>query len=423
LTRSEELHKRAKELMPAGVSSPVRAYEPFPRFIRSGKGSKIRDVDGNEYIDYCMAFGPLILGHAPPPVVRAVKAAISKGSVFGAPTEQEVLLAEKIRKHYPAGVMLRFVNTGTEATMHAIRLARGYTLRKKIVKVEGAYHGAHDAMLVRAGSGALTHSMPNSLGVLEDLAKHTVLVPFNDAQALRKAIREAQGDVAAMILEPVLGNVGPILPKEGYLKEVREITRAADVLLIFDEVITGFRLGLGGAQEMFGVRPDLFTMGKIVGGGYPIGVFAGRRDIMTSISPLGGVYQAGTFSGNPVSITGGLETIRAIEKRGYGPLNRRSEKLRKGLEDVFSRTSLPHRVSGIGSMFQVFFTGANILNWNDARASDTATFMKMFRGLLDEGVYTPPSQFETNFLSMAHSDADIEFTLAAYERTLRGMRR
>ncbi|MBU1914416.1 MAG: aminotransferase class III-fold pyridoxal phosphate-dependent enzyme, partial [Candidatus Thermoplasmatota archaeon] len=245
--------------MPAGVSSPVRAYEPFPRFIRGGKGSKMWDVDGNEYVDYCMAFGPLILGHAPPPVVSAVKAVISKGSVFGAPTELEVLLAEKIRKHYPAGEMLRFVSTGTEATMHAIRLARGYTRRKKIVKVEGAYHGAHDAMLVKAGSGALTHSMPNSLGVLDDLAKHTVLVPFNDAQALRKAIREADGDVAAMILEPVLGNVGPILPKEGYLKEVREITRAADVLLIFDEVITGFRLGLGGAQEMFGVRPDLFT--------------------------------------------------------------------------------------------------------------------------------------------------------------------
>lgn len=423
MTRSEELHKRAKELMPAGVSSPVRAYEPFPRFINCGKGSKMWDVDGNEYIDYCMAFGPLILGHAPPPVVRAVKAAITKGSVFGAPTELEVLLAEKIRKHYPAGEMLRFVSTGTEATMHAIRLARGYTRRKKIVKVEGAYHGAHDAMLVKAGSGALTHSMPNSLGVLDDLAKHTVLVPFNDAQALRKAIREAEGDVAAMILEPVLGNVGPILPKEGYLKEVREITRASDVLLIFDEVITGFRLGLGGAQEMFGVRPDLFTMGKIVGGGYPIGVFAGRRDIMTNISPLGGVYQAGTFSGNPVSMTAGLETIKAIEKRGYGPLNRRSERLRKGLDDVFSRTSLPHRVSGIGSMFQVFFTDANILDWNDARASDTVSFMKMFRGLLDEGVYIPASQFETNFLSMAHSDADVESTLAAYERTLRGMRR
>lgn len=422
MKRSAELYKRAKRLMPAGVSSPVRAYKPFPRFIRSGKGSKIWDVDGNEYIDCCMGFGPLILGHAPPAVVKAVKTAICKGSVFGAPTEQEILLAEKIRKHYPAGEMLRFVNTGTEATMHAIRLARGYAGKKKIVKIEGAYHGAHDSMLVKAGSGALTHSMPDSLGVLGDLAKHTVLIPFNDAQALRVAIREAKGDVAAMILEPVLGNVGPIIPKEGYLKEVREITQDADVLLILDEVITGFRLGLGGAQEMFGVKPDLFTMGKIVGGGYPVGVFAGRRDIMSNLSPLGGVYQAGTFSGNPVSVTAGLETIRILERKGYGALNRRAEKLRNGLEDILSRASLEYGVSGIGSMFQVFFTNASILNWDDARTSDTARFMKVFRRLLEKGIYMPPSQFETNFLSMAHTDADIASILAAYEVALRGMR-
>ncbi len=422
MTASEDLYKRARELMPAGVSSPVRAFEPYPRFMRSAKGSRIWDVDGKEYVDYCMAYGPLILGHAPPAISRAVKAALSNGSVFGAPSEQEVLLAEKVRSHYPAGEMMRFVNTGTEATMHAIRLARGFTGKRKIVKVEGGYHGAHDAMLVKAGSGALTYSMPNSLGVLEDLAKHTVLVPYNDPQALRDAIKGAEGDVAAMILEPVLGNVGPVLPKEGYLNEVREITRDSGTLLILDEVITGFRLGLGGAQEMFHVKPDLFTLGKIVGGGYPIGVFAGRKDIMSNISPLGGVYQAGTFSGNPVSVTAGIETIKILEQKGYTSLNRRSERLRKGLRDVLSRASLPYQVSGIGSMFQMFFTDRPIVNWNDARKADAPGFMKMFRALLDEGVYTPPSQFETNFLSMAHRDSDVEFTLAAYERALRGVR-
>jgi len=418
---SEELYQKAKELMPAGVSSPVRAFAPYPRFIARAKGSKMIDVDGKEYVDYCMGFGPLILGHAPPNVVRAVKKAASTGSVFGAPTEQEVLLAEKIRSHYPAAEMLRLVNSGTEATMHALRLARGFTGRRKIIKVEGAYHGAHDGMLVKAGSGALTHSAPDSLGVLEDVAKHTLLVPYNDADAVRRAIKDNQGDVAAMILEPVLGNVGPILPQEGYLKELRNVTTSADVLLIFDEVITGFRLGLGGAQEMFGVRPDLLTLGKIVGGGFPIGVYGGRRDVMEHISPLGRVYQAGTFSGNPVSVAAGLETISTLERKGYNALRRRSKKLVRGLEDVLSRTSLAHRVVDIESMFQVFFTGAEMRNWANARGADRDLFMRLFGRLLEEGVYMPASQFETCFMSMAHNDADVERTVAAYERALRGL--
>ncbi len=421
MSKSEKLYEKAKELMPAGVSSPVRAFEPYPRYIESAKGSRMRDVDGKEYVDYCMAFGPLILGHSPPNVVTVVKKMLEKGSVFGAPTEQEIVLAEKIRSHYPAAEMLRLVNTGTEATMHALRLARGFTGRKKVVKVEGAYHGAHDAMLVKAGSGALTHSAPNSLGVLEDVAKHTMLVPYNNSRALRNALKGEHGDVAAMIIEPVLGNVGPILPEEGYLQEVREITLDEDVLLILDEVITGFRLGLGGAQEMFGIKPDLLTLGKIVGGGFPIGVFGGRREIMEKISPLGGVYQAGTFSGNPISVSAGLETIRTMEKKGYASLERRSRNLREGLEDVLERSSLGYQVSGIGSMFQIFFTNAKMRNWDDIRTSDTARFMQMFRRLLDEGVYVPPSQFETNFLSTAHSDADVEFTIAAYEGAIRGL--
>jgi glutamate-1-semialdehyde 2,1-aminomutase len=420
---SEELYRKAKELMPGGVSSPVRAFSPYPRFIARAKGSKMYDVDGKEYIDYCMGFGPLMLGHAAPNVVRAVKRTAATGSVFGAPTENEVLLAEKIRTHYPAAEMLRLVNSGTEATMHALRLARGFTGRRKVIKVEGAYHGAHDSMLVKAGSGALTHSAPDSLGVLEDLAKHTILVPYNDADAVRRAIGESGGDVAAMILEPVLGNVGPVLPREGYLKELREITAGADVLLIFDEVITGFRLGLGGAQERFGVRPDLLTLGKIVGGGFPIGVYGGRRDIMEHVSPLGKVYQAGTFSGNAVSVAAGLETIETLERRGYNLLRRRSRKLLEGLEDVLSRASLEHRIVGIESMFQVFFTAAEIRNWADARSADRELFMRMFNRLLEEGVYIPPSQFEACFVSMAHTAQDIERTVAAYENALRGLQR
>jgi len=422
MSRSEELHRKAKVLMPAGVSSPVRAFEPYPRFMESAKGSRIRDADGRVYIDYCMGFGPLILGHAPANVVAVVKRAAEAGSVYGAPSEREVQLAEKVNSHYPAAEMMRFVNSGTEATMHAIRLARGFTGRRKIIKIEGGYHGAHDSVLVKAGSGALTHGTPSSLGVLEDLAKHTVLVPFNDQDALREALTTYKGDIAAMIIEPVPANVGPMLPADGYLQAVREETQAEDVLLIFDEVITGFRLGLGGAQARYRVRPDLLTLGKIVGGGYPIGVFAGRRDIMEKLSPLGGVYQAGTFSGNPVSVSAGLETVSTMEKDGYGGIDSRTAKLVRGLDDLFSRAGVPHRVSSIGSMFQVFLTDREIRDWSDAQASDTAMFMRLFQRLLGEGIYLPASQFETNFLSTAHGDADIEATLMAYERALRGLK-
>lgn len=421
MSRSEELFRRAKGLMPGGVSSPVRAYPPYPRFVRSGKGSRIVDVDGKEYVDYCMAFGPLILGHAPPPVVRAVKRAAASGSLFGAPTESEVVLGEKIREHYPAAEMMRFTNTGTEATMHAIRLARGFTGRRKVIKVDGGYHGAHDSMLVKAGSGAIASGLPSSLGVLEDTAKHTVVVPFNDTDSVRRAIENSKGDAAAMILEPVLGNIGPVLPNANYLRELRELTREKDVLLIFDEVITGFRLGLGGAQEKFGIRPDLFTLGKIVGGGYPMGVIAGRKDIMGNLAPSGGVYQAGTFSGNPISVAAGLETLRELERRGYDLLERRSRKLTKGLKDLVSRMPIDCQVNGIGSMFQVFFTRSKLSNLADVLTSDTKRFTRLFEGLLEQGVYVPASQFETNFLSMAHTEKDVQFTLAAYEEALKGV--
>lgn len=408
--------------MPAGVSSPVRAYEPYPRFISAGRGCKLYDVDGGEYIDFCMAFGPMLLGHAPSPIVRAVKRAVSLGSVFGAPTEPEVALAKKIKSHYPSIEMLRFVNSGTEATMHAIRLMRGYTDRKKVIKIEGAYHGAHDGVLVQAGSGAMTHSVPNSKGVLKDIAKHTILVPFNDADAIRAAIAANADDVAGVILEPILGNVGPIPPADGYLKEVREITEDNGALLIFDEVISGFRVGLGGAQERFNITPDLTTLGKIVGGGYPIGVFGGRKDIMEHLSPMGKVYQAGTFSGNPVSISAGLATIEQLEKKSYAALERKSNRFRKELRKIIEENGRSFNVSGIASMFQIFFTNrGTIRNWDDVKSSDSRLFNCMFKYLLEHGVFIPASQFETNFLSFAHSIKDIDKALNVYDSAIRGL--
>jgi glutamate-1-semialdehyde 2,1-aminomutase len=416
---SQELYDRAKGLMPGGVSSPVRAFPPHPLYIRKGKGSRIWDVDGNEYIDCCMAFGPLILGHAHPAVVKALGLQAEAGTLYGAPIEKEIKLAELIRKYYPSVEMVRFVSSGTEATMHALRLARGYTGRDKFIKVEGAFHGAHDSVLVKAGSGATTHSVPNSMGIPTDVTKNTLLVPYNDLDAIRRMMKENKGQVAAVITEPVMGNAGPILPEEGYLKGMRELTTENDVLLILDEVITGFRLAMGGAQESFGVKADLTTLGKVVGGGMPIGVFAGPEEMMSMISPTGKVYQAGTFSGNPMSLTAGLATLMELEHIGHDSLNRSGERMRKGLLQILEEKRLDYSVEGIGSMFQVFLTKGPIRNYEDAKRSDTALFAKLFDSLLERGIYLPPSQFETNFLSTAHSESDIEFTVQAFSEALR----
>jgi glutamate-1-semialdehyde 2,1-aminomutase len=416
--RSRQLYERARVLMPGGVSSPVRAFRPYPRYISFGKGSRITDVDGLEYIDHCMAFGPLILGHAHPAVVRALKDQAERGTLYGAPIEAEAEFAEKIVRNYPSIEMLRIVSSGTEATMHAIRLARGYTGRKKVLKFEGCFHGAHDAVLVKAGSGATTHSAPNSLGVLEEVAGNTLLAQYNDLGSVERTLASNRGEVAAIIVEPVMGNVGPVLPREGFLRGLRELATAHGALLIFDEVITGFRLSMGGAQRYFGVRPDITTLGKIAGGGMPIGVFGASEQIMNMVSPLGKVYQAGTFSGNPMSLAAGLATIRELEAQGHQALDRRGELLRRSLEEALSDSKAPHHVAGIGSMFQLFLSSRPVIDYQDALRADAALFDRMFLRLLDKGVYLAPSQFETNFLSTAHSDEDVRRVVDAIAESL-----
>ena len=365
-----------------------------------------------------MAYGPLILGHADPNVVEAIKAQAEMGTLYGAPIEMEVDYAKLINQYYPSMEMMRFVNSGTEATMHAIRLARGYTGRKKIIKVEGAFHGSHDAVLVKAGSGATTHSAPDSAGVPEEVTRNTLIVPYNDPESIVRTIRENRGEVSAMILEPVIGNAGPILPQGGYLRHLREITTDNDVLLIFDEVITGFRLAMGGAQEYYNVKPDITTLGKIAGGGMPIGIYGASEDIMKRISPSGNVYQAGTFSGNPMSLAAGMETVKQLAITGHESLDANGERMRHGLEAILNEFHVRYRVVGIGSMFQVFFTTGEVNDYQDAKRSDTALFMKVFHKLLENGIYLPPSQFETNFLSTVHTQAEVDDTVSAFAVSL-----
>ncbi|MHC1585426.1 MAG: glutamate-1-semialdehyde 2,1-aminomutase [Candidatus Syntropharchaeia archaeon] len=419
MKKSEKLFKRAKELLPGGVSSPVRAIDPFPFYTESARGSKIRDVDGREYIDYCMAYGPLILGHAHPSVANAVREQLEKGWIYGTPVEKEIELAEKIIRYYPGIEMLRFVNTGTEATMGALRVARGFTGRNKFIKIEGGFHGAHDSVLVKAGSGATTLGTPNSLGVPEDFTKNTLQIPFNDIEALSEVVRKYRGEIGAIILEPVLGNVGPILPEDGYLREVRRITEEEGIVLIFDEVITGFRLGMGGAQERFGIVPDITVLGKIIGGGFPIGIFGGKKEIMELISPSGKVYQAGTFNGNPFSLTAGIAVVKVLERDNvHEKLEKKGEELRKALWDIIKDKDLGYSVGGIASMFKVFF-GNLPRNYQEALKCDKDGYLSFFKRMLDSGIFLPPSQFETNFISIAHSDEDIERTIEAYSENLK----
>ena len=417
--KSEKLFELAKGYMPGGVSSPVRAYEPYPFYTARAKGSKIYDVEGKEYIDYCLAYGPLVLGHGNEEVKRAVVDQLEKGWLYGTPHEKEITLAKKIINHYPSVEMVRFVNTGSEATMAAIRLARGFTGRDKIVKIEGGFHGAHDGVLVKAGSGATTFGIPDSKGIPKDSVKNTLQIPFNDAEALTSVLET--NSVAAIILEPVMGNVGPIAPAANYLSEVQRITKENDVLLILDEVITGFRLALGGAQEYYGVDADLTVLGKIVGGGFPIGMFGGKREIMALVSPSGAVYQAGTFSGNPVSVTAGLKTIEILERDSVPErINELGASMRTVLSELVRDSDVEGCVSGVGSMFKVFFSpdGAAVKNYADALGCDKAKYMRLFHKMLSSGVFLPPSQFETNFISFAHTDEDIQRTIEAYKANI-----
>ncbi|MDW7732848.1 MAG: glutamate-1-semialdehyde 2,1-aminomutase [Methanolobus sp.] len=419
LDKSRELYQKARTLLPGGVSSPVRAIKPYPFYTQSASGSKITDIDGNEYIDYCLAYGPNILGHANPKIKEAIISQLDKGWLYGTPTELEVNLADRIAGLYPSIDMLRFVSTGTEATMSAIRAARGFTGKNKFIKIEGGFHGAHDAVLVKAGSGATTLGKPDSLGIPEDFTKHTLQVPFNDIEALTALIEKYSDDLAAFILEPVMGNIGPVLPEKDYLRDVRKVTEENDVVLIFDEVITGFRLAMGGAQEYYGVTPDMTTLGKIVGGGLPIGVFGGKKEIIEMIAPSGSVYQAGTFSGSPVSVAAGLAVLDVLEKEDvHSKLSVTGDKLRSGLSDIVADLGLDYTVSGISSMFKIFF-GDKPLNYQDVLKCDKEGYLKFFFRMLDNGIFLPPSQFETNFLSTAHTEEDIEKTLAAYEANLK----
>ncbi|WMW22277.1 glutamate-1-semialdehyde 2,1-aminomutase [Methanolobus mangrovi] len=419
LDKSRELYNKARTLLPGGVSSPVRAIKPYPFYTESASGSKITDIDGNEYIDYCLAYGPNILGHSHPQIKQAIVSQLDKGWLYGTPTELEVNLAEKIAGLYPSIDMLRFVSTGTEATMSALRAARGFTGKNKFIKIEGGFHGAHDAVLVKAGSGATTLGKPDSLGIPEDFTKNTLQIPFNDIEALTAVIEKNQDEVAALIMEPVMGNIGPVLPEGDYLKDVRKVTEENDVVLIFDEVITGFRLAMGGAQEYFGVTPDMTTLGKIIGGGLPIGVFGGKKEIIEMIAPSGSVYQAGTFSGSPASVAAGLTVLDVLEKEEvHKNLNATGDMMRSRLSELVADMGLDYNVVGIASMFKIFF-GDKPLNYQDVLKCDKEGYLKFFFKMLESGVFLPPSQFETNFISTAHTEDDIEKTLLAYEANLR----
>ncbi len=418
---SYALFERAKKFLPGGVNSPVRAFEPYPFFVKCANGAKLFDVDGRGYIDYCNAYGAMLFGHAYPDVIEAVKVQLVKGTLYGAPTEQEVKFVELIQKAYPCMEMMRLVNTGTEATMHAIRAARGYTGRRKIIKFEGCFHGAHDNVLVKAGSGATTFGTPTSLGVPEDTTKNTIVLPYNDVAVVREVLEREGNDVAALIVEPVLANVGLILPKPDYLVNLRKLTSQYGVVLIFDEIITGFRLALGGAQEFFNVTPDMATLGKALGGGFPLAVFGGRAEIMRHISPVGGVYQAGTFSGNPVSAVAGYTVLNILSQKKnevYLQLEKTARELCKALLDLAKNYRLPVQVYNIASLYQIFFTSQSITDYACAKLSNVKMFNTYFHELLKQGVFISPSQFETCFTSTAHLSEDIKCTIEAFDKAL-----
>ena len=414
---SSALFERSMKVVPGGVNSPVRAWNAVggqPLYVARGEGSRIVDAEGREYIDYVCAWGPLILGHAPPAVVRAVVDAVPEGTGFGAPTRRELELAELVSERMPAVEQLRLVNSGTEATMSAIRLARGCTGRSKVLKFDGCYHGHVDALLAKAGSGVASLSLPDSAGVPESFTGRTLIADFNDPESAGRLIRENHEDLAAVIVEPVCGNMGVIPPEPGFLQALREETRRHGIVLIFDEVITGFRVARGGAQERYGVTPDLTCLGKILGGGLPVGAFGGRRDIMSCLAPVGAVYQAGTLSGNPVTVAAGLATLGELEAPGvYEGLEEKGRRLQEGLEAALGE-GLPGTVNRVGSMLTLFLGPDRVASPDHARGCDRDRFARFFHGMLARGVYLPPSPFEALFVSLAHTDDDIAATVAAF---------
>ena len=423
--KSIALYQKALEMIPGGVNSPVRAFKAIgipPAFIDRGKGSKVWDVDGNEYVDYVGSWGPMILGHAHPKVVAALKKAASKGTSFGAPTALEVELALRVKRAFPSIELVRMVSSGTEAAMGAIRVARGYTGKDKIIKFEGCYHGHGDSLLVKAGSGATTFGVPDSLGVPEDLAKHTLTVPFNDLGAVRKMVNQYSGQIACIAVEPIVGNMGVVLPEQGFLEGLRKVCDEFDILLLFDEVITGFRVAHGGAQELYGVKADLTCLGKIIGGGLPVGAYGGKRAIMEKVAPLGGVYQAGTLSGNPLAVTAGIQTLDLLKpKRVYLDLESKTSYLTEAITKCATERGIPLTINQTTGMFTLFFTRGPVRNYQTAKMSDTKQFAQFFIHMMENGIYLPPSQFEAWFVSLAHTQKDLDRTIEACDNAFKKM--
>ena len=424
-TKSKELFQRAQQLMPGGVNSPVRAFRAVggdPIFIASGKGSRLMDVDGNTYIDYVCSWGPLILGHCHPEVMAAVARVLETGTTFGAPTPGEAELASRIIEAFPSIERVRLVSSGTEATMSALRVARAATGRDKVLKFEGCYHGHADEFLVKAGSGVATLGLPDSPGVPRALAELTLTIPYNDLEALEAVFRACGGGLAAAIVEPAAGNAGLLPPRAGFLERLRALTLEHGTVLIFDEVITGFRVAYGGAQQLYGVQADMTTLGKIMGGGLPVGAYGGREELMNRVAPAGPVYQAGTLSGNPAAVAAGIATLDVLRRPGvYAHLETRAQALTDGLMEEANRAGVPLVINRIGSVFTPFFCARPVTDYGAAKQSDTAAFGRFFRAMLARGVYLPPSQFETAFVSTAHSERDVEDTIRAARESFAGL--
>jgi glutamate-1-semialdehyde 2,1-aminomutase len=423
--RSRKMFEEAKKHMPGGVNSPVRAFRSVggePLFIKKAKGSKIVDVDGKTYIDYVLSWGPMILGHSHPRVTSALRKAIANGTSFGAPTELEITLAKMVKKAFPSIEMVRMASSGTEATMSAIRAARGFTGRDKILKFDGGYHGHGDSLLVKAGSGVATFGLPDSPGVPADLAKHTLTVAYNDLAAVKELASREGEQIACIIVEPVAGNMGCVPPEPGFLEGLRSVCDQYGIVLILDEVMTGFRVAYGGAQQLYKIKPDLTCLGKVIGGGLPVGAFGGRLEIMQKIAPIGPIYQAGTLSGNPLAMVAGIETLKLLAKPGvYKTLEKISAELEQGLREAAAEAGVPVTLNRVGSMFTGFFTNQKVKDFAGAKTSDTARFGKYFLAMLKNGVNLAPSQFEAGFVSLAHSRADIGRTIEASRKSLKSL--
>ena len=424
MVKSQKLFSDAKKVIPSGVNSPVRYIEPYPFFVKRSQGSSLWDEDGNKFLDFCNGYGALLLGHTRKEIINGVSSQLKKGTLYTAPTSQEIELSKLITKNFPSIEKVRTVNTGAEATMTAIRLARGFTKKKKIIKFEGCYHGAYDTVLVKAGSGSAHNGISISDGGLDEVSKNTLVVPYNDSDELERILTKNK-DVAGLIIEPVLANMGLVLPEKKFLSDVRKITKQHDIPLIFDEVVNGFRISEGGAQKVFRIKPDLTTLGKALGNGFTIAAIGGKKEIMNQLSPGGKVYQASTFAGNPISVTAAInsiKTINRIKNKLYPKLDRMCKMMVEEIDDLASDYNIPHTINSISSMFQIFFSSQKVVDYKTAKKSNTKKFQKLFSNLLKNGIFIAPSQYETVFLSDAHTDVDITKALGAYGMSLKAVK-